>query len=299
MTVLLIDANYIAWRAFHSTGKNLNRGTTYGFLSTLQKLRDQFQPDRIAFCFDGDGPSKRKEIYPDYKGNRIKAGPELDNVRSMVCQEIKELRDKHLPALGWRNVFHADGFEADDLVASLVYAPQDGGKVIPQLWREVCGPKFIIVSADKDLYQLLDDDRVRMWEPSRNRMLDAELFRNEWGIDPARWVNVKAIAGCSSDNIPGVGGVGEKTAAKCLGWYKEKGLVPARIKTARDKIADNGELIKFNLRLVGLPYEGTPQFKLRSDEATGGKWLKWCEANQMSSLLRKGRNGSLEKRSGV
>ena len=280
MTVLLLDCNYLCWRAFHSTGKNLDRGTTFGFLSTLQKLRDQFQPDRIAFCFDGDGPSKRKEIYPDYKGNRKPNDNAGD--RLMVHQEIKELRDKHLKDLGWRNIFHGPGLEADDVIASICKRETDGG--------------MVIVSADKDLYQLLDDDRVLMWEPSRKRLLDAKLFRDEWGIDPARWVNVKAIAGCSSDNIPGVVGIGEKTAAAFL---NKRVPHSKRMETTSHKIRQNYELGKFNLRLVGLPYEGTPRFKLRSDEATGGKWLKWCEANKMSSLLRKGRNGSLEKRSGV
>jgi len=284
MTVLLLDCNYLCWRSFHSTGKNLDRGTTYGFLSTLQKLRDQFQPSHIAFCFDGDGPSKRKEIYPDYKANRKLVSHVLDeaaNDRLMVHQEIKELRDKHLKDLGWRNVFHSSGLEADDVIASLVYAPQDGGKVIPQLWREVCGPKFLIVSADKDLYQLLDGDRVLLWEPSRKRLLDSKVFRDEWGIDPIKWVNVKAIAGCSSDNIDGIKGIGEKTAAKHLA-----GITRPRIK---EKIQEQADLIKFNLRLVGLPYEGTPTFRMRADEATGGKWLRWCEANGMKSLLRRGR----------
>lgn len=275
MTVLLIDANYITWRAFHSTGKNLDRGTTYGFLSTLQKLRDQFQPDRIAFCFDGDGPSKREEIFPDYKGNR-RIEPlavmemEKEQERKKVRQEIRDLRNQHLPALGWRNVFHSPGLEADDVIASICKGNHDG--------------PFVMVSADKDLYQLLDSDRVRMWEPAKNRLLDSKMFRDEWGIDPARWINVKAIAGCSSDNIPGVGGVGEKTAAKHLADARN-----LRGTKKWEKIQESLELIKFNMRLVGLPYEGTPQFKLRDDEATGGKWLKWCEANGMKGLLRRGR----------
>lgn len=288
--ILLIDCPYLCYRAYFTTGR-LKEGTVFGFLSALQKLRERFNPDVICFCFDGDGKPLRKEIYPDYKGGRENKD---DGEKKEVRNQIKKLRDSWLNEMGWKNVFHQRGHEADDVIASICYAPQDGGKVIPKLWREICAPKFVIVSSDHDLYQLLEDDRVSMWQPSGNKLVTESSFRDEWGIAPKQWANVKAIAGCKSDNVPGLGGIGEKTAAKCLGWFKEKGLVPARIKTARDKISANADLIKFNLRLVGLPYEGTNEFEIRPDEATAKRWREWCRNNGMKSLERRERPSLFE-----
>ena len=268
MTVLLLDCNYLAWRSFHSTGKNLDRGTTYGFLSTLQKLRDQFQPSRIAFCFDGDGPSKRKEIYPDYKANRGRNNVESDcNDRIKVHGEIKELRDKHLPALGWRNVFHAPGFEADDWAGAICH--HLNGK-----------EKCVLVSADQDFWQLISPS-VSVWNPTTNYLETFQTFQEKWSIEPEDWISVKAIAGCKSDNIKGVPGVGEKTAARFLAGELSKGREAA----VREKVNRWEERILFNLRLVKIPLPGL-EVTLRDDIITGGTWRRFCEKMKMTSLLR-------------
>lgn len=267
MTILLIDAPYLCYRAYFTTGR-LENGTIYGFLSALAKLKEKFNPQRIAFCFDGDGMPKRKEIYPPYKENRKGGG---DEEKKLVRKQIRKLRDSWLKEMGWNNVFHQRGYEADDVIASIVIMGKGHGN------------EYIIVSADHDLFQLLDDRRVSMYLPQQDKLVDAEGFRKQWGIDGFKWSKVKAIAGCKTDNVPGVGRVGEKTATDYLAGR----LSGKRAELIKEKVKDNQELIRFNLRLVRLPYEGTEDFRLKDDEATAKRWREWCSNNKMRSLERR------------
>ena len=305
--ILLLDCNYLCFRAYWTTGRQLENGTVYGFLSTLQSLRAKFAPDRIAFCFDGEGKNLRRIEYPDYKKrtNVIRSQKDVDSVldRREVQHQIKLLRDKHLSNLGFNNIFHRPGFEADDVIASICQAPCKGcegrgkreQKYLSDQADWTCddcrgtgrdGEPKLVVSADHDLYQLLEDDRIRMYEPSKGLLLDAAGFREQWGIDPKLWPNVKAIAGCHSDNIPGVGGVGEKTAAKYLAHGTQTENTPKKLEKVWSKVQEKIDLVKFNLRLVRLPWEGVGTFEIREDEATGGRWREWCEKNKMLSLIR-------------
>ena len=296
--ILLLDCNYLCHRAYWTTGRQLENGTVYGFLSTLQSLRAKFAPDRIAFCFDGDGKNLRKDWFPHYKLNR-KGETQTWEDKNEVHNQILDLRESHLQALGFRNVFHQSGMEADDVIASICQTPckicKGSGSVNPDPINLSCRKcnatgkgehDIIIISADHDLYQLLEDDRVRMYEPSRDRMLDADGFRKQWGIDPKPWSNVKAIAGCKSDNIPGVGGVGEKTAAAYIAHGCQTENTPKKLRKVWDKVQEKIALVKFNLRLVRLPWEGVGTFEIKEDQATGGRWREWCERNKMMSLIR-------------
>lgn len=274
--ILVLDCNYLCFRAYWTTGRQLENGTVYGFLSTLQSLRAKFAPDRIVFCFDGGGTNLRRIEYPEYKRGKVRKDG-WDEDRENVHYQIVKLQSNILPALGFRNVFWRNGYEADDVIASICkteFSRYQGDGLD--------GP-IIIVSADHDLYQLLEDDRIRMYEPSKDLLLDAAGFREQWGIEPRLWPNVKALAGCRSDNIPGVGGVGEKTAAKYLA---RSDVASERIYKVRMKVRDKIDLVKFNLRLVRLPWAGIGDFQIKEDEATGGRWREWCERNKMLSLIR-------------
>lgn len=265
-TWLLIDAPYLCWRAFHSTGHlshgGLATGITFGFLRDVQKLMDQHATQDIAFCFDV-GLSKRKTIYPAYKAKREKTEEE-QILRSEVYTQIDLIRTKYLPALGFKNVFHQEGYEADDLIAMLTEQVKEGNEIL-------------IVSADHDLYQLLGPN-VWVWHPRENKVFGVMELRNKYGVTPKEWIEVKAIAGCDSDNIKGIEGVAEKTACKYV-----TGKLKATTKTFW-KIGRGIKTIQRNRELVTLPFPGTEEMVLQEDETSPKKWRKVLDELGIRSL---------------
>jgi DNA polymerase-1 len=141
------------------------------------------------------------------------------------------LREEILPALGFRNIFLKAGVEADDLIASLVMANKD------LFW--------MIISTDDDLLQLLDRN-VYIYNLKSKRIVTPKSFATEYGVSPSLWHYVKAIAGCVSDNVKGVSGVGVKTAIRYLNGQL-RGI-------KKDKIEESKEIVNRNLKLVKLPY---------------------------------------------
>jgi DNA polymerase I len=255
-TVLIIDVSYLCHRAFHAMGglafRGRSTGALFGFFRDLLQLRKQFHPDCIAFCFDG-GHKRRRAIFPDYK-LRPKSTPEEDAARKILRGQMRLLRKDYLPMMGFQNIFWAKGFEADDLIASLckrTLRDKDRG---------------IIVGADHDLYQLLDDD-VDIFDPRKKKIYTVKDFTQEFGIPPRHWAAVKAIAGCRSDAVPGIPGVGEKTALKYI-----LGDLPDHSAAFRKIVYHPWQK---NLKLVELPFDGTPKLKLQRDpEILKGEDLK-------------------------
>lgn len=260
---LLIDVSNLAHRSIHVM-RDLEyggegTGAVYGVLRTSMDLCDLFGTARIAFCFDG-GCDARTKIFPDYKADRRRKrsemGEEEIETRRSLRRQIYRLRTQYLPDAGFRNVLMADGYEADDVIASICLSAFEGSKT----------PKdeFIIVSSDRDMYQLLGP-HTSLWTP-HGRMVTEQSLREEYGIGPGAWAHVKAIAG-SKDGIPGVSGVGNRTAAKFLaGGLKES------TKTFQ-KIVQATELINRNLELTRLPARGCPRFDLEEDEIKEKDWL--------------------------
>jgi DNA polymerase I len=244
-TWLVLDCNYLCHRAGHVfpqlTHGGEPTGVLYGFFRDLVHLQIDHQCTNLVFCFD-HGKAKRKRLLPTYKAGRVKSAEE-QALRDKICGQIDLLREKYLPMLGYKNIFAEDGYEADDLIASVVMN---------------CPGEFIMVSADEDLYQLLAPG-VMMWSPRKMDMMTWQGFEKEWGLTPTSWKDVKAMAGCSSDNIKGIPGIGNKTAAKWL-----NGTLPTHIKAYQLIVQFNKKWDK-NLPLVTLPFPGTPKFKLRHD----------------------------------
>lgn len=237
-TWLLLDANFLCWRAFHTTGR-LSHGVTFGFLKTVQHLSETMATPHLVFCFD-HGESKRKKLLPGYKAKRHSkqlSEEELEQIKEMRGQ-IDRLKTTLLGECGFDNVFYRTGYEADDMIARAV-------ENIPP------GDEGIIVSGDHDMFQLISPS-VCVWNPTKKHMTTLESFDAEYGINPKKWIDVKAIAGCSSDEIPGIKGVGEETAAKYLAGK----LKP---ESAAYKKIDSGSAIwTANLKLVTLPFHDTP-----------------------------------------
>lgn len=251
--ILLIDGDFLCHRSYNAVGRIYHNGrrleVPFGVLREASFLIQRYQPESVVWCFDSQF-NLRKKVFPEYKANRNREGKD----RKVLWKQMRRLRKRQLKMFGFRNIFSVGGYEADDLIAHIA---KDTHFSVP----------VVIVSADGDLKQLLSEN-VRIYNPIKKEEYTADDFQNEWGILPCMWHRAKAIAGCSSDNIPGVPGVGEKTAIR---WIK--GTLP---RGSRKDVLINEmlDLQMRNLDLVTLPYKGLEnrRFKIRRDHLTRGQW---------------------------
>jgi 5'-3' exonuclease len=249
----------------HLSFQDIKTGVIFGFLKEVLSLKDEFGSDRVVFCFES-GLNKRKELFPEYKLKRHSR--ELDETELQVLGEFKHqlkvLRQDHLPRIGFSNVFTQRGYESDDIIASITQQlPED--------------QDAIIISSDGDLLQLLRPN-VMMYNPGKKKAVTLQSFSKETGLEPWEWAKVKAIGGCKTDEVPGIPGVGEKTAIKyILGKLKPDSAAYKAIKA-------NKEIITRNRKLVELPFEGTQVFELRTDTISDEGWKEVCDALGMSSI---------------
>jgi 5'-3' exonuclease len=207
-------------------------------------------------------------MFPGYKQKRrdklAELSPEEMAMEEDFYRQTNDLRAIHLPALGFRNIFHQSGYEADDIIADLA----------KRLRRD---NKIIIVSTDRDLFQLLHKN-VEIWNPTKRCLWSEKWFANEFQIPVNMWPTVKAIAGCDTDSIPGLPMIGEKTAAKYLSGGLKYDSPHYR------KIENATELIERNLQLVKLPLPGLRERSLRPDEESNDKWAAFFAAHGFHSL---------------
>ena len=207
-TLVLIDSNALVHRAFHalpplSKKDGTPTGAVYGYALTLLSVMEQLKPDYIAATFDLAGPTFRHEKFEDYKATRVKAPDEL--------YEQIPLVKKMLEAYGIP-IYEKQGFEADDVIGTLAKNKKLNGDL-----------QKIIVTGDLDALQLVDND-VEVFT-LRKGIKDTVTYNTEkvkkrFDLDPEQIVDYKALRGDASDNIPGVKGIGEKTATELLKKYK-------------------------------------------------------------------------------
>ena len=206
-TLFLIDGLNQMFRAYYAPFRPLSSPTgeptkaTFVFMNMLIRLIRDMEPDYLAVVMEGGdrGLDFRRAIDPRYKANRDAPpedfGPQIDR--------IKEI----LGALGIP-VLQVPGFEADDLMATIVTQTASEGTL-----------EVFMVSSDKDLRQLLRGDRVSLFDPRKGLVLDAGRLEDEFGYTPAQAIDIQTLAGDSTDNIPGVQGIGQKTAVKLVRKY--------------------------------------------------------------------------------
>ena len=243
---LLVDGHGLAFRGFYALpAMNAPDGTptnaVLGFFNMLHKALDEWRPDGVGLFFDPKGPTARSEMYGEYKEGRR---PTPDDFKAQMPL-IFELAS----ALGYP-VFVRDGVEADDMIASTASAIGEGSEAL-------------IFSADKDLLQILCGN-VRMARPTKGvsefKMYDEALFRDEYGFAPKAMADYIALVGDSVDNIPGVPGIGDKTARNLLAQYGSLdgiyGALGSVSQAVRDKLARGRESALLSYRLaVPLPVE--------------------------------------------
>lgn len=251
---LIIDGNNLAAVQFHGMPLlqygSVHTGAIYGFLRETIRLMEEYSPD-IVFAFDS-GESKRKSILPNYKYRRDFVQSTDGRDKKIRREQTIRLRDHILPDIGFSNVWHVEGYEADDIIAKAVnYYACD----------------WLIVSGDKDLWQCLAPG-VDVYDISKKEVITKPKFINKFGVSPSEWAYVKAIAGDDTDDIPGVQGIGIGKACQ----FVRNEIKPHTL--THGKILHAMELIKRNHGLTRLPLPGTPSFKLNKDKTTPEKWRK-------------------------
>ncbi len=213
--IILIDGNSYIHRAFHAlrdlrNSKGQPTNAIYGFLRMLDKVLKEKKPKYAAVIFDTGKPTFRHEKYPEYKINRLKMPEDMVSQLPYIREIVQA---SGIPIL------EKDGFEADDLIATICE------------WAREHGYKVTIVSSDKDLLQLVSDDIV-MWDTMKDKLMTPDFVVKKYELPPSRLEDVFALMGDASDNVPGVPGIGPKTAVKLI---KEFGTLENVIKNA-DKI---------------------------------------------------------------
>jgi len=236
----LVDGSGFIFRAFHglppmtrSDGTPTN--AVFGFCTMLMKLLDDTEADHIAVVFDTARKTFRNDIYPEYKAHRPPPPEELIPQFALVREAVKAFNVASV---------EMEGYEADDLIAT--YAREAAEQ----------GAEVTIVSSDKDLMQLVND-RVALFDAMKNKVIGAEQVVEKFGVGPEKVIEVQALAGDASDNVPGVPGIGVKTAAQLLEEYGDLDSLLARaaeIKQPkrREKLIEFADAARISRQLVTL-----------------------------------------------
>jgi DNA polymerase-1 len=245
----LLDASSYIHRAFHairglSTSEGVPTGAVYGFTTMLLKVLREARPRFLAVVYDAKGPTFRHEIYPAYKANRPPLDPGLAVQMPLVRQVVTAFG---LPAV------EAEGYEADDLMATLARQATGAGYAV------------VLVSADKDLFQLVGPS-VQMWDTMKEARLGPEEVAAKLGVEPGQVVDYMALTGDSSDNVPGVPGVGPKSAAKLIAAHGDlEGVLAAaegmKKSKMRQNLLDHADQARLSRRLVALAADAPASFE--------------------------------------
>jgi DNA polymerase-1 len=275
--VYLIDGSGYIFRAFHalppltrSDGTPVN--AVLGFSNMLLKLIEDSDAEYIAVIFDAGRKTFRNEIYAEYKAHRPEAPPELIPQFALIREATRAF---NVPAI------EMPGFEADDLLAT--YATQAAAQ----------GHEVTIVSSDKDLMQLVSD-HIALYDPMKNRKIGRAEVIEKFGVGPEKVIDIQSLAGDSSDNVPGVPGIGLKTAAELITTYGDLDTLLARaaeIKQPkrRENLLGNAEMARISRDLVTLKRDVPVEVPLSdfAKRAIDGAAMDFLVKNEFRSLAAK------------
>ena len=281
--ILLVDGNNLVFRSYYATAytgvimrnsKGFPTNALYGFINMMNKIIREEKPDYILVAFD-KGKTFRHQEYSEYKAGRSDTPDDL-KVQFPKAKEV-------LKAMGIK--YHEmDNYEADDIIGTL----SSLAHIDPDFTSE-------IISSDKDLLQLIEDDVVvRVLKSSDHIIMDHDRFVSEYGVEPIKMIDLKALMGDSSDNIPGVAGVGEKTAIKLIQEYQSIDGIYENIDSIKGKLQE--KLIKDkdncykSYNLATIVKDIKLDFTLEDCKYTGIDNLKFksiLEELEFKSLLKK------------
>ena len=281
--VILIDGNNILFRSYYATAYNGNTmknskgfptNALYGLVNMLNKIIQEENPTYIMCAFD-KGKTFRHEKYADYKGGRMATPDEL----KLQFPEAKKL----VEAMGV-NYFEIDNYEADDIIGTFAKKCNNNKDF-----------DAVIISSDKDLLQLITDEvEVKLLKQVGSIRMTHQEFLNTYGIEPPRMVDLKSLMGDSSDNIPGVKGIGEKTALSLLQEYKTLDNIYENIDSIKGKLKDKlieGKESAYQSYDLATIYTDVPidtDFeKIRYKGYDAIKYIQLLEEYEFYSLIKK------------
>jgi len=240
-TLFLIDGNSYLYRSYYAiknlrTSKGAPTNAVFGFARLLFRIIKVYKPEYLAFTFDTKGPTFRHEAFKEYKAHREPPPEELIAQMPVTKELIKAFN---------MSSFELSGYEADDIIT---YLARKGEKA---------GLQVIILTGDKDLLQLVNDNIRIMSAHKDDYIYDAKKVKEKYGIDPLQIVDFLALLGDASDNIPGVDGIGEKTASELLKEFKGldeiySGLEKIKSEKLIEKLLKGKESAYFSRQLATL-----------------------------------------------
>jgi DNA polymerase-1 len=241
--IYLIDVSSMFFRAFFAirqltSPKGMPVNAIYGFLSMVTKLMKEEKPEYMVFCYDRKEPSFRHDMYVEYKAHRSEMPEDL----AVQIPYIKQLADiLGIPAV------EVPSYEADDIIGTLTKVGKKNGVEV------------VIVSGDKDFGQLIEDGVILYDTMKDHRYTSAGVFE-KWGVRPDQFIDYLAIVGDTSDNIPGVKGIGEKGAIKLLEQFKHlediyENIDKVESKSIKQKLIDAKEMAFLSKKLVTIATE--------------------------------------------
>jgi DNA polymerase-1 len=262
MNLYLIDGNSYVYRAFYAikgltNSKGFPTNAIYGFTTTLLKIIREKKPDGVAVFFDTPELTERHRIFKEYKAHRPETPGELVQQLPRIREMIKAFNI---------SIFEMPGYEADDLI----------GTVAKGIAKKAAS--VFIVTADKDMLQLVDEN-IRIYDPVKDRILDDKYVKEKFGLDPERVPEFMALTGDAADNIPGIKGIGEKTAKELLTTFKgldELLSHPEMIKKERLRslVSENADIARLSKRLATIDIAVPMDFDLKDFKLKEPDWLK-------------------------
>ncbi|MVA23937.1 DNA polymerase I [Agrobacterium vitis] len=284
--LFLVDGSGFIFRAFHAlpalTRKSdgLPVGAVSGFCNMMWKLLTEARdtsvgvtPTHLAVIFDYSSKTFRKDLYPEYKANRSAPPEDLVPQFGLIRQATRAF---NLPCI------ETEGFEADDIIATYARA------------AEAIGADVTIVSSDKDLMQLVTAN-VHMYDSMKDKQIGIPDVIEKWGVPPEKMIDLQSLTGDSTDNIPGIPGIGPKTAAQLLEEYGDVETLLARASEIkqnkrRENILAGAELVKLSRQLVTLRTDvplDMPLDALMLEKQDGPKLVAFLKAMEFTSLTRR------------
>ena len=281
--VILVDGNNLLFRSYYATAyqgvimrnsKGFPTNALYGFINMMNKIVKEEEPSYILVAFD-KGKSFRHTKYDFYKGGRA-ATPDDLKLQFPMAKEV-------LNAMGIK-YFEIDNYEADDIIGTVARIVDEEDQFIAT-----------IVSSDKDLLQLISDEvDVKLLKTSGFIRMDKEEFKNTYGVDPIRMIDLKALMGDSSDNIPGVKGIGEKTAINLLSKYENLDNLYSNIDSVtgktKEKLINDKDNAYMSYEMATIYREVPLDFQLEDLKYEGldlDNYIKVLKELEFNSLLRK------------
>lgn len=281
--LFLIDGSGFIFRAYYALAysgrgamtnpEGVPVGAVYGYTSMLLKMLKDYHAPYLAVIFDAARENYRNKIYPEYKANRDETPEDLIPQFPLIREATKAF---DIPAL------EMEGYEADDLIATYTRLALEQGK------------KVVIVSSDKDLMQLMRKG-VRMLDPMKNKWLEEADVFEKFGVSPDKVVDVQALAGDKVDNVPGVPGIGVKTAAELINTFGSlEDLLnrAAEIKQPkrRETLIEHAQAARISRQLVALDDRApvpVPLEELKTHDPDKPELMAFLEKHAFSSIIRR------------